>query len=126
MVNKWSGTRVSTKTAVPVPSYLLKSRVSTVKKITTTGVTMTLKAWPLKLSHKPSVTRFVAVLKTTKSSTDKVSLTTRSTGLKAVSSLATSTTVSPLTAVGRILPPTLVELILVPPKLSPASQPASS
>ena len=52
--------------------------------------------------------------KTTLSLAYKASLITRSTGLKATS-MPTSKAVFHLTAVGRILPTTLVELILVPP-----------
>ena len=99
-----------------MPSHLLKSGVSTIKEITITTVKPTTsKTWPHKLSvSKASVTRSIAALKATRSSTGKASLTTRSTGLKAVSTLVNKA-VSHLTVVGRILPTTLVELILFPP-----------
>jgi len=114
-VSKWSDARVR-KTTEPVPSRLLESEVSTIKVlIITSRVTMTSKAWPHKLSLKASVTRSIAALKTARSLAGNASLTTRSTVLKAASTPSTSKAVSHLTAVGRILPTTLVELILVPP-----------
>ena len=113
-MSKWSDVGVR-KTTEPVPSRLLESEVSTIKVlIIMSRVTMTSKAWPHKLSLKASVTRSIAALKTARSSTGKASLTTWSTGLKAAST-PTSKAVSHLTAVGRILPTTLVELILFPP-----------
>ena len=106
---------------------MLKSGVSTVKEIITMICpTTTSKAWPLKLSHKASVTRSIAALKATRTSTNKASLTTRSTGLKAVSSLTTSKAVSPLTAVGEDLAYHPGRTDPSSPKLSLASQPASS
>ena len=118
-VSKRSDTGVR-KTAEPVPSRLLIRRVSTVKERTIKArctATTTSKAWSPKPSLKAlnaSVSRSKVAPKATLSSAGKASHTTRSTGMKAVSS-PTSKAVSHLTTVGRTLSTTLVELVLVPP-----------